>query len=108
MKTLLQKVLFVAAMLMPALASAQTIEEMADIFWNKTSCRELTAERRAAMDEMQTYVDTFTHTLFNEYLATPAGTDKERGIEGWGLMKYYNMALDKLLKEIPATEVKKG
>ena len=75
MKTLLQKVLFVAAMLIPALASAQTIEEMADIFWNKTSCRELTAERRAAMDEMQTYVDTFTHTLFNEYLAKPAGTD---------------------------------
>ena len=108
MKTLLQKVLFVAAMLMPALASAQTIEEMADIFWNKTSYRELTAERRAAMDEMQTYVDTFTHTLFNEYLATPTGTDKERGIEGWGLMKFYNMAFDKVLAEVPATEVKKG
>ena len=108
MKTLLQKAFFVAALLMPTLLSAQTIEQMADIFWNKTSCRELTTERRAAMDKMQTYVDTFTHTLFNEYLATPAGTDKERGIEGWGLMKFYNMAFDKVLAEVPATEVKKG
>lgn len=94
--------------MLPALASAQTIEEMADIFWNKSSCRNFTAERRAAMNEMQTYVEEFTHTLFNEYMATPEGTDKERGIEGWGLMKYYNMALDKVLREVPATEVKKG
>lgn len=95
-------------MLVPAIGSAQTIEEMTDIFWNKTSCRTLTAERRAAMNKMQTYVDEFTHTLFNEYIVTPAGTDKERGIEGWGLMKFYNMALDKVLAEVPATEVKKG
>lgn len=93
---------------MPTMLSAQSIEQMADIFWNKTSCRELTAERRDAMAKMQTYVDTFTHTLFNEYKATPAGTEKEQGIEQWGLMQYYNMALDKLLAEIPATKVRKG
>ena len=108
MKTLLQKLFLAVAVIAPALLSAQTIEEMADIFWNKSSCRNFTAERRAAMGEMQTYIDTFTHTLFNEYLATPEGTDKERGIEGWGLMKYYNMAFEKVLAEVPATEVKKG
>ena len=108
MKTLLQKVLLAVAVIAPALLSAQTIEEMTDIFWNKSSCRNFTAERRAAMGEMQTYVDTFTHTLFNEYLATPEGTDKERGIESWGLMKYYNMAFEKVLAEVPATQVKKG
>ena len=95
-------------MFVPTMGSAQTIEEMADIFWNKSNCRTLTAERRSAMNEMQTYVDEFTHTLFNEYMATPAGTDKERGIEGWGLMKFYNMAFDKVLREVPATTVKKG
>ena len=88
--------------------SAQSVEQMADTFWNKTSCRELTAERRTAMAEMQTYVNTFTHTLFSEYLKAPANSDKVEGIEQWGLMKYYNMALDKLLAEIPATKVRKG
>ena len=94
--------------MVPTMLSAQSVEQMADIFWNKTSCRELTAERRAAMAEMQTYVNTFTHTLFSEYLKAPANSDKVEGIEQWGLMKYYNMALDKLLAEIPATKVRKG
>ena len=93
---------------MPTMLSAQSVEQMTDTFWNKTSCRELTAERRAAMAEMQTYVNTFTHTLFSEYLKAPANSDKAEGIEQWGLMKYYNMALDKLLAEIPATKVRKG
>jgi hypothetical protein len=60
------------------------------------------------MKEMQTYADTFTHTQFKEYLATPAGSDQERNIGQSGLMKFYNMALEKLLTEIPATKVKKG
>jgi hypothetical protein len=60
------------------------------------------------MAEMQTYVETFTHTLFSEYLKAPANSNKVEGIEQWGLMKFYNMALDKLLAEIPATKVRKG
>ena len=108
MKNIITKLLFVVGISVPTMLSAQSIEQMADTFWNKTSCLNLTPERRAAMDKMQTYADTFTHTLFHEYKATPEGSDKEQGIEQWGLMKFYNMALDKLLKEIPATEVKKG
>lgn len=108
MNNKLHKLLLLVALALPAMVSAQTIEQMADIFWNKSSCLELTSERRTAMNKMQTYVDTFPHTLFNEYMATPAGTDKERGIEQWGLMQYYNMALDKILAEIPATKVRKG
>ena len=72
MNSKLHKLLLLAALVLPVMASAQTIEQMADIFWNKTSCLELTEERRAAMNKMQTYVDSFTHTLFNEYMATPA------------------------------------
>lgn len=108
MKNLIKQLLIVVGVVMPTLLSAQTIEQLADTFWNKTSCLELTQERRAAMNEMQTYVDSFTHTLFSEYLAAPAGSEKVRGIEGWGLMQYYNMALDKLMAEIPATKVKRG
>lgn len=108
MKNLIKQLLIVVGVVMPTLLSAQTIEQLADTFWNKTSCLELTQERRAAMNEMQTYVDSFTHTLFGEYLAAPAGSEKVRGIEGWGLMQYYNMALDKLIAEIPATKVKRG
>lgn len=100
--------LLLAAMLAPALGSAQSIEELADIMWNKTSYKEITPERREAMNKMQHYADTFTHTLFNEYLSTTAGTEKEQAIEQWGLMKFYNMALEKLLTEIPKTKVKKG
>lgn len=102
------QLLFIVGISMPTMLYAQSIEQMADTFWYKSSCRELSPERLAAMDKMQTYVDGFTHTLFNEYLATPAGCDKEQGLERWGLMKFYNMALEKLLTEIPATKVKKG
>ena len=108
MKKSLKALLLAIILLIPALSSAQAIEELADIFWSKTSCRQLTPERREAMKEMQTYADNFTHTQFNEYLATPAGSEQERNFEQLGLMKYYNMALDKLLAEIPATKVKKG
>ena len=108
MKKSLKALLLAIILLIPALSSAQAIEELADIFWSKTSCRQLTPERREAMKEMQTYADSFTHTQFNEYLATPAGSEQERNFEQSGLMKYYNMALDKLLAEIPATKVKKG
>ena len=107
-KRLLCNLLLAILALTPSLLSAQTVEEIADIFWHKSSCRNLSEEREAAMVEMQKYVDTFTHTLFNEYMATSVGTEKEQGIEQWGLMKFYNMALDKLLEEIPATKVKRG
>ena len=108
MKRALCNLLLTFAALTPSLLSAQTVEEIADIFWTKSSCRNLTEERRSAMAEMQKYADTFTHTLFGEYLKTSAGTEKEQGIEQWGLMQFYNMALDKLLEEIPATKVKRG
>jgi hypothetical protein len=108
MKKSFRNILLVIIAFIPSIASAQTIKELTDIFWYQSSCRNLTEERREAMKEMQTYVDTFTHTQFKEYLATPAGSDQERNIGQSGLMKYYNMALDKLLTEIPATKVKKG
>lgn len=108
MKKSFRNILLVIIAFIPSIASAQTIKELTDIFWYQSSCRNLTEERREAMKEMQTYADTFTHTQFKEYLATPAGSDQERNIGQSGLMKFYNMALEKLLTEIPASKVKKG
>lgn len=107
-KSFLSGCILVAATMLTTHSSAQTIEQMVDVLWNKTSYLEVTPERREAMTGIQKYADSFTHTLFSEYLATTPDSDKERGIEQWGLMQYYNMALDKLLEEIPATKVKKG
>ncbi|MBQ3198022.1 MAG: MBL fold metallo-hydrolase [Alistipes sp.] len=108
MKKILLSIAFVAAAFSPMRGVAQSVEELADVMWYKTSYKEISTERRTAMNEMQKYADTFTHTLFNEYLGTTAGTEKEQALEGWGLMQFYNMALEKLLQEIPATKVKKG
>lgn len=108
MKKSFRNILLVIIAFIPSIASAQTIKELTDIFWYQSSCRNLTEERREAMKEMQTYADTFTHTQFKEYLATPAGSDQERNIGQSSLMKFYNMAFEKLLTEIPATKVKKG
>ena len=107
MRKILLSLILVASFI-PSRSIAQNVEQLADVMWHQTSYKEITAERRAAMNEMQKYADTFTHTLFNEYLGTTAGTEKEQALEGWGLMQFYNMALEKLLQEIPATKVKKG
>jgi len=94
--------------LVPSSGWAQDADELANIMWYKSSYKEVTPERRSAMNAMQKYADSFTHTYFKEYLNTTPGTEKEKSIEGWGLMQFYNLALEKLLKEIPTTEVKKG
>ena len=107
MRKILLSLIFIASFI-PSRSIAQNVEMLADVMWHQTSYKEITAERHAAMNEMQKYADTFTHTLFNEYLGTTAGTEKEQALEGWGLMQFYNMALEKLLQEIPATKVKKG
>ena len=108
MKKILLSIAFAAAAFSPMRGVAQSVEELANVMWYKTSYKEISTERRAAMNEMQKYADSFTDTLFEEYLNTTAGTEKEQALEGWGLMRFYNMALEKLLQEIPATKVKKG
>lgn len=108
MKRVLLLLVCVALLLVPSSSWAQDADELANIMWYKTSYKELTPERRLAMAAMQKYADSFTHTYFKEYLGTTKGTEKEKSIESWGLMRFYNLALEKLLKEIPETKVKKG
>ena len=108
MKRVLLLLACVALLLVPSSGWAQDADELANIMWYKSSYKEVTPERRSAMAAMQKYADSFTHTYFKEYLGTTKGTEKEKSIEGWGLMRFYNLALEKLLKEIPETKVKKG
>ena len=108
MKKILLVLVLMASTITPLSLCAQSADELANVMWYKTSYKEITPERRAAMNEMQKYADSFTHTYFKEYLGTTKGTEKEKSIEGWGLMRFYNLALEKLLKEIPATKVEKG
>ena len=108
MKKIFVSIVLAVAAFSPMRGVAQSVEELADVMWYKTSYKEISTERRAAMNEMQKYADSFTDTLFEEHLNTTVGTEKEQALEGWGLMKFYNMALDKLLTEIPQTKVKKG
>lgn len=88
--------------------SAQTVDELADILWNKTSCLELNAERRAAMEKMQVHADNCTHTYFGEYKSVEEWSAKEKEMEESGIIRFIAIALDKLVKEIPQTKVRKG
>ena len=81
MKKILLSIALAVAAFTPLRSVAQNVEELADVMWYQTSYKEITAERRAAMNEMQKYADSFTHTLFEEYLDTTAGTDKEQALE---------------------------
>ena len=108
MKRVLLLLACVALSFVPYRGLAQDAKELAHIMWYKTSYNQVSPERRAAMIEMQKYADSFTHTLFKEYLGTTVGTEKEKALEGWGLMCFYRLALEKLLKEIPETKVEKG
>lgn len=104
----MKRLITLLALLLPTLCGAQSVEQLADILWHKTSCHSITAERKEAMTKMQGYVDIMTDTQFVEYYRCSEGCQKEAGLENWGILQFYNMALEKLLKEIPATEVGKG
>ncbi len=102
----MKRILILLAILLPTLCGAQGVEELANTLWNKTSYRAITPERKEAMMKMQRYADALPDTQFGEYYRCSEGCAKESALEGWGILQFYNLALEKLLKEIPATEVK--
>ena len=104
----MRRILVLLSLLLPSICSAQSIEELADVLWNKSSCRFISEERREAMLEMQKHADAFTHTRFNQYNASAEGSALEQEVESAGIMRFYALAMDKLLKEIPTTKVKRG
>ena len=104
----MRRILILLSLLLPSICAAQNIEELANVLWNKTSYREITEERREAMLEMQKHADAFPHTRFNQYNASAEDSALEQEIESAGIMRFYALAIDKLLKEIPNTKVKRG
>ena len=101
----MKRLIILFAILLPTIGGAQGVEELADILWRQTSYLDLTAERKEAMAKMQRYADIFTDTQFVEYYRCSEGCAKEEALEGWGILQFYRLALDKLLREIPATKV---
>lgn len=102
----MKRLIILFAFLLPTLCGAQGVEELADRLWNATSYHTISPERKEAMAAMQRYADILTDTQFVEYYRASNGCQKEQGLEGWGILQFYNLALEKLLHEIPATEVK--
>ena len=103
----MKRFILLFALLLPTLCGAQSVEELTNTLWYKTSYRAISPERKEAMTKMQSYADILTDTQFVEYYRASEGCEKEKSLEGWGILQFYNIALEKLLHEIPATEVGK-
>lgn len=101
----MKRLIILFAILLPTLCGAQGVEELADILWRQTSYLNITTERKEAMAKMQRYADGLTDTQFVEYYRCSEGCAKEEALEGWGILQFYNLALEKLMREIPATKV---
>ena len=101
----MKRIAILLALLLPTLCGAQSVVELTDILWNKSSYRVISSERKEAMMKMQLYADALPDTQFMEYYRCSEGCEKENALEGWGILQFYNMALEKLLREIPLTIV---
>ena len=101
----MKRLIILFAILLPTLCGAQGVEELADILWKQTSYLNITTERKEAMAKMQRYANGLTDTQFVEYYRCSEGCAKEEALEGWGILQFYNLALEKLMREIPATKV---
>ena len=81
------------------------IERLAGVFWN-TSCMDLNQERIDAMTEMQVYADSCSNVEFERYCA--AGKAEAVEMEKGSILHYHQMALEKLVREIPEEKVEEG
>lgn len=73
----------------------------------KSSCMEMTKNRIWAMYQMQNYMDSTSNKQFQNYLELEDPAARRQAEKGT-VMYFYQDALEKLVKEIPATKVEKG
>lgn len=81
------------------------IDRLARNIW-KGSIDNMTRDRLYAMYRMQDYMDSLSSDTFNAYLKADEQTRRE--MEKGTVLRYYQIALDKLVREIPRTRVEKG
>ena len=81
------------------------IDKLIKDIW-KGSVDHMTRDRLFAMYQMQDYMDSLSNTTFNKYLKADEATRRE--MEKGTVLRYYQMALEKVLRELPKTKVEKG
>lgn len=72
----------------------------------KGSVDNVTKDRLFAMYRMQDYMDSLSQSTFNDYLEADEATRRE--MENGTVLRYYQAALEKVLRELPGTKVGKG
>ena len=82
------------------------LDRIIESFWN-TSAMNPTGERFAAMGEMQPYMDSCSAPFFYQYVNEESAL-KRREMENGTVLHFYQAALEKLVREIPQTTVRKG
>lgn len=81
------------------------IDRLIKDIW-KGSVNNMTKDRLFAMYQMQDYMDSLSHDTFNDYLKADEETRRE--MENGTVLRYYQAALEKVLRELPVTKVEKG
>jgi len=72
----------------------------------KTYALRMDSRRLGAMYRMQNYMDSLSSREFAEYCAADA--PRRREMEDGTVLRFYQAALEKLLREIPSTKVRQG
>lgn len=106
MKQLLVTLLCSFAMLMGfAQKNLRSVESMTNQLWKNTSCKQMDNTRMELLTDLQYHFDHCDN--FGKYMAcTDSATERE--MEKNTVMGFYNEALNRLLREIPAEKVPYG
>ena len=97
----------IAAIVLPSGATNPNkhIDRLMRDIW-KGSISHMTKDRLFAMYQMQDYMDSLSDKTFDKYLK--AGEATRREMENGTVLRYYQKALEKVLRELPVTKVEKG
>ncbi|MCQ2119788.1 MAG: MBL fold metallo-hydrolase [Bacteroidales bacterium] len=107
MKKIIAAVFCIFTLLVPAGATNpnKQVDRLMKDIW-KGSIDNMTKDRLFAMYRMQDYMDSLSSQTFNKYLKSDEATRRE--MEKGTVLRYYQMALEKILRELPKTKVEKG
>lgn len=104
---LVWSVLAVMSVLAPTISAGDTaVKRLEGAMW-QTTCLRPGWVRESLMRHMQPYADSCTHTAWYEHCDAAPGSDLRR-TEGGTIIEFYQDALERILREVPATQVEPG
>ncbi|MDE6527919.1 MAG: hypothetical protein K2L78_02590 [Muribaculaceae bacterium] len=92
--------------IVPASATGPGVGQLMDALW-QTSCTGHSWVRERLMERMQPHADSCSHTAWFEHCAAAPGSPIRAGEEGT-VFQFYQEAFERVLNEVPHTEVKPG